>query len=66
MNVIKEIRMLTGAGLAEAKNLSERTPTVLKEGISETEAQQKSRILLQPLVLLKKSIRRKEKCQNQC
>lgn len=40
LNVIKEIRMLTGAGLAEAKNLSERTPSVLKEGISETEAQQ--------------------------
>ena len=40
INVIKEIRMLTGAGLAEAKNLSERTPAVLKDGISETEAQQ--------------------------
>lgn len=40
LNVIKEIRMLTGAGLAEAKNLSERTPAVLKQGISETEAQQ--------------------------
>lgn len=40
INVIKEIRMLTGAGLAEANNLSERTPAVLKEGISETEAQQ--------------------------
>lgn len=40
LNVIKEIRMLTGAGLAEAKNLSERTTAVLKEGISETEAQQ--------------------------
>lgn len=40
LNVIKEIRMLTGAGLAEAKNLSERTPAVLKEGINETEAQQ--------------------------
>lgn len=40
LNVIKEIRMLTGAGLAEAKNQSERTPAVLKQGISETEAQQ--------------------------
>jgi len=40
LNVIKEIRMLTRARLAEAKNLSERTPSVLKEGISETEAQQ--------------------------
>lgn len=32
--------MLTGAGLTEAKNLSERTPVVLKKGISEAEAQQ--------------------------
>lgn len=40
INVVREIRMLTGAGLAEAKNLSERTPAVLKEGISEAEAQQ--------------------------
>lgn len=40
VKVIKEIRMLTGAGLAEAKNLSEQTPSVLKECISETEAQQ--------------------------
>lgn len=40
INVIKEIRMLTRTSLAEAKNLSERTPAVLKEGISETEAQQ--------------------------
>lgn len=40
VNVIKEIRMLTGTSLTEAKNLSERTPSVLKESISEAEAQQ--------------------------
>ena len=40
INVIKEIRMLNGASLAEAKNLSERTPSILKEGVSVTEAQQ--------------------------
>lgn len=40
LNVIKEIRLLLGVGLKEAKNLSERTPSILKEGISETEAQQ--------------------------
>lgn len=40
LNVIKEIRMLTGAGLADAKNLAEWTPAVLKDGISEAEAQQ--------------------------
>lgn len=40
MNVIKEIRMLVGAGLADAKNLSKRVPAVLKDGVSEAEAQQ--------------------------
>lgn len=38
INVIKEIRMLTGAGLADAKDLSERTPSTLKENITEAEA----------------------------
>ena len=40
LNVIKEIRMLTGAGLAEAKDLSERTPSTLKENVIEAEAVQ--------------------------
>ena len=40
LNVIKEIRMLTGAGLAEAKDLSERTPSTLKENVTEAEAVQ--------------------------
>ena len=40
LNMIKEIRMLTGAGLAEAKNLSERTPSTLTENITEAEAMQ--------------------------
>lgn len=40
INVIKGIRMLNGAGLTEAKDLSEHTPAILKEGVSDTEAQQ--------------------------
>ncbi len=32
--------MLTGAGLAEAKNLSEHTPSTLTENITEAEAMQ--------------------------
>lgn len=44
INVIKEIRMLTGASLAEAKNVSERTPSTLKDNITEDEAQQIKRI----------------------
>ena len=32
--------MLPGARLAEAKNLFERTPAVLRDGLSETKAQQ--------------------------
>lgn len=44
LNVIKEIRMLTGAGLAEAKTMSERTPSTLKDNVTEDEAQQIKRI----------------------
>jgi len=44
ITVIKEIRMLTGASLAEAKNVSERTPSTLKDNITEAEAQQIKRI----------------------
>ena len=40
INVIKEILILTGAGLAKAKNLSERTPSTLKENVTEAEAVQ--------------------------
>lgn len=40
LNVIKEIRMLTGASLAKAKNISERTPSALKDNVIEDEAQQ--------------------------
>ena len=38
INVIKEVRTITGLGLKEAKDLVEGAPKVVKEGVSETEA----------------------------
>ena len=38
INVIKEVRTITGLGLKEAKDLVEGAPKVLKEGIPEAEA----------------------------
>ena len=38
INVIKEVRTITGLGLKEAKDLVEGAPKVVKESISETEA----------------------------
>ena len=39
INVIKEVRGLTGLGLKEAKDLVEGAPKNLKEGVSKEEAQ---------------------------
>ncbi len=38
INVIKEVRAVTGLGLKEAKDLVEAAPSVVKEGIPEAEA----------------------------
>lgn len=38
INVIKEVRAITGLGLKEAKDLVEGAPKVLKEGVSKTDA----------------------------
>jgi len=38
INVIKEVRALTGLGLTEAKTLVESAPKAVKEGISKDEA----------------------------
>ena len=38
INVIKEVRTITGLGLKEAKDLVEGAPKVVKEGVPETEA----------------------------
>ena len=39
INVIKVVRALTGLGLKEAKDATETTPSVLKEGVSKDEAE---------------------------
>ncbi|AGF74407.1 50S ribosomal protein L7/L12 [Bartonella australis AUST/NH1] len=39
INVIKEVRALTGLGLKEAKDLVEGAPKPLKEGVSKDEAE---------------------------
>ena len=39
INVIKEIRTITGLGLKEAKDLVEGSPKMVKEGISKADAE---------------------------
>ena len=38
INVIKEVRTITGLGLKEAKDLVEGAPKVVKEGVADAEA----------------------------
>ena len=38
INVIKEVRSVTGLGLKEAKDLVEAAPSMVKEGVPEAEA----------------------------
>lgn len=40
INVIKEVRTITGLGLKEAKDLVEGAPKPVKEGVSKDEAEQ--------------------------
>jgi large subunit ribosomal protein L7/L12 len=40
INVIKEVRAITGLGLKEAKDLVEAAPKPLKEGVSKAEAEE--------------------------
>ena len=40
INVIKEVRTITGLGLKEAKDLVEAAPKAVKEGVSKEEAEQ--------------------------
>jgi large subunit ribosomal protein L7/L12 len=40
IQVIKEVRALTGLGLKEAKDLVEGAPKAVKEGVSKTEAEE--------------------------
>ncbi|MEZ4815826.1 MAG: 50S ribosomal protein L7/L12 [Bdellovibrionota bacterium] len=39
INVIKEVRAITGLGLKEAKDLVEGAPKAIKEGVSKAEAE---------------------------
>ena len=39
INVIKEVRAITGLGLKEAKDLVEGTPKTVKEGVDKAEAE---------------------------
>jgi len=39
INVIKEVRAITGLGLGEAKALVEAAPKAVKEGVNKTEAE---------------------------
>src|ERR1700756_5208337 len=39
INVIKEVRAITGLGLKEAKDLVEGAPKAVKEGVNKTEAE---------------------------
>jgi len=45
INVIKEIRTITGLGLKEAKDLVEGAPKTVKEGVSKDEAAKIKRVL---------------------
>ena len=45
INVIKEIRTITGLGLKEAKDLVEGAPKTVKEGVSKEEAEKIKKVL---------------------
>lgn len=45
INVIKEIRTITGLGLKEAKDLVEGAPKTVKEGVSKEEAENIKKVL---------------------
>ena len=45
INVIKEVRTITGLGLKEAKDLVEGAPKTVKEGISKDEAEKIRKVL---------------------
>lgn len=45
INVIKEVRAITGLGLKEAKDLVEGAPKAVKEGVSKDEAEKIKKVL---------------------
>ncbi|KAF0222072.1 MAG: large subunit ribosomal protein [Rhodospirillaceae bacterium] len=45
INVIKEVRAITGLGLKEAKDLVEAAPKTVKDGVSKDEAEKIKKVL---------------------
>lgn len=45
IHIIKSIRVITGASLREAKEIVEEAPKIIKEAISETDAEEIKRML---------------------
>ncbi len=45
INVIKEVRVASGLGLKEAKDLVESAPTAIKEGVAKSQAEELKKIL---------------------
>jgi len=45
INVIKEVRAMTGLGLKEAKDLVESAPKAIKEGVTKNEAEELKKTL---------------------
>ena len=45
INVIKEVRAITGLGLKEAKDLVEGAPKTVKDGVSKDEAEKLKKVL---------------------
>ncbi len=46
IKVIKEVRTITGLGLKEAKDLVEKAPTMIKEGLKKEEAENFKKLLI--------------------
>ena len=46
IKIIKEIRVITGLGLAESKALVEKAPVVVKEGLKKDEAEKLKKLLI--------------------
>ncbi len=47
IKVIKEVRTITGLGLKEAKELVEKAPVVLKQGVKKEDAEAFKKLLLE-------------------
>lgn len=47
IKVIKEVRTITGLGLKEAKDLVEKAPVVIKQGLKKDEVENFKKILIE-------------------